>query len=325
MNTPGASQNFSDPTIAATMAELARRWPAIGAAADHPLTEFFIQKRARLPWSRRGRNELLLRQAPYHGMLLLGVLAIYQMSPRFMGLIYLPLILGTALIRRYVRVSKMKDLRWPSDILLASDAGQLEQLRLTPLKWRDLLGLEIALEYCRLQALHRRLIHSAWALLVMSLMGGISGWVFTSLPPQIFEQVQLWPLSVMGAAFMLTVGWYVQLPVIRLELAIQRAERQLFEMRRRLFKGRGLMDWGLMHVLVLLVSIGMMIIIIGMRPGAAVALLLIELVLLGAITIMIWQGQFHAPRQLNEKFEAVAERSNEVFLEILAGGNEDKV
>lgn len=155
--------NFiQDPSIARAIDDLKRRWPAIGAAADHPLTEFFIQRDARKERRRRAIDPKYWRFIIV--ICIFGFFFSMRFSPtamhfymRYNPLIMVLVFLGVALNRKYRKPPKRNDLRSPFHMLAeAGDVSQWAHLWLAPLSYRDVAGTCIGVFY------HARVTKKLW-------------------------------------------------------------------------------------------------------------------------------------------------------------------
>lgn len=133
---------IQDPSIARAIDDLKRRWPAIGAAADHPLTEWFILRRRR-------RNSFFAFPPPWT-MRVLWIWMILMFAYRFRAsgfafmvlalCFFTPVRLPQAITGMFRKKQHVRDVREPADLLRDNDPSHLDQINLTALDFTDLLA-----------------------------------------------------------------------------------------------------------------------------------------------------------------------------------------
>ncbi len=156
---PGQGLMVEDPEVAAAIAELKARWPAIGEAADHPLTEFFYlgAGREEASFGKRGRRgaiffgltkkEILpwlwmpLYVAAFHWnyfFWLLAIIVIYQAWSQRQR-------------RRGKDQERLGGIELSSEpySLLKGDDSQRAEWWLAPLSYREFLGICVGFHYAR--------------------------------------------------------------------------------------------------------------------------------------------------------------------------------
>lgn len=152
---------IEDPAIAGTIADLKRRCPAIGDAADHPLAEFFIHRQKSKP--RRGRQDKLLMGGIWLFLILAFLAGLGYSSSfasffaKYNGFLMIAFFMGGALHRKFRKPPRRNDLTDPIQMLAeAGDVSQWEHLWLAPLAYRDLAGVCLGVYY------HRKTASRAW-------------------------------------------------------------------------------------------------------------------------------------------------------------------
>ncbi len=136
---------ISDPSVAAAIDDLKCRWPAIGRAAEIPLTEHFLQhQRRRIPWRVLLPN---LNGWSSSVMWIWLILFLWSQS-KASRLIILIGIVPLMLVRLVGAIDTIagkrrrhaRNLRDVSDLLRDNDPRQLDQLNLAGLHFTDLLA-----------------------------------------------------------------------------------------------------------------------------------------------------------------------------------------
>lgn len=167
--------NFiEDPDIARAIDDLKRRWPAVGEAADHPLTEWFVRQKPRgIDWNRI--IPIISRITVYCCVFMF---LLYLVPQRFfyftMMIAWCFLWLERGLAKRRVRYKTQRKMRKLRDLLAREcDPGQLEQLWLTPITYRDCAGIHMGAMYDELfnrrKWIGRKII--GWLLLLGVILG----------------------------------------------------------------------------------------------------------------------------------------------------------
>lgn len=177
---------IEDPQIAASIDDLKRRWPDIGAAADHPLTEFFLTRKIT-------RSRILNRTRERIAYFLAAILiycVLWYFFPRFLhhfsGATLLAVFTTVSILSRYSKMETEYNLRNPDQLLNgAGDESQWQQIWLVPLSYRDIAGVNLgcAFHTWRMNAVRDKRIIIAigiltFAVCVYYLCSSFNMWVF---------------------------------------------------------------------------------------------------------------------------------------------------
>lgn len=174
---------IEDPQIAASIDDLKRRWPEIGAAADHPLTEWFIQRMNRNPI--RDAIMSILFMIMFYGPLFVYSQFDIDDFVFFLFIVGWMFLWAIGIIRHNKKTKK--SLMIPGDIYIdGSGASQAQQVWMTPLNFRAFAGIELGKMYYHEHGLKwpRSRTLLAWlgaaalsSVLVWAFQNKIAGWI----------------------------------------------------------------------------------------------------------------------------------------------------
>ncbi len=214
---------FADRSVAAMVEELSRRWPALGVAADHPLTEWLVHRHRRLD---RGWRRFLPELVALATLLAAGLTQL-PLVARSQWLIVLVLLGGlVVLFRRSLSGHHPLELPGRFD---PRQPERLMDLKLTPVTAREVLAIHAAARLAELRQ-SRRLHETGvyWGLLV-----AVACWAYFLLTRLSFSQnPNLALVAVLASAFY--AGSII--PIfssghIQVDLAIRRVIGQFTKLR----------------------------------------------------------------------------------------------
>lgn len=153
-------QNIEDPEVIVALRGMSRRWPRLAAAADHPLTEYFIHRRGRpgliTPLMHNARwivYSILMASAYVVPQILVHKIPGGNVATGIFFYIISALILMSlvALLQRRPVIRAMSS----PDQLISKDPAQNCWIWLSGLRYRDFLGIMVAYNYWLGSGLHR--------------------------------------------------------------------------------------------------------------------------------------------------------------------------
>ncbi|MCE5228067.1 hypothetical protein LLG95_00530 [bacterium] len=304
------AQYIGDPEIARAIDDLKTWWPAIGEAADHPLTEWFIRHQSnkqRTDWSRY--SALLARILVY----LIALSTLYWFLPRYLhGLIYVAGSIVGAIERRIIIRRKQSNIRNLRHLLLREgDAGQLEQLWLTPITYRDCAGIHLGCIYDHIFNPRVRIVRRIvfWGL-ILALV-----WVFNriinSSSASVPNMIAAWIcLIVFGAS----VCFSLSIPAFMLHSALQqiRVER----LRQKALLDETVLDSR--NSVIVAYLIGAMIIAIILMLVAPLYWFVLDFILLASgLSIYGWARSMQT-RELDRYFNEFVETESSSYNELVS-------
>ncbi|MCE5228065.1 hypothetical protein LLG95_00520 [bacterium] len=174
---------------------MAKRWPGIAIAADHPLTDYFVMKRRRGLRARRIPVGEFVWSAGWIG----GVVTFLLLYPYYVSLLVLGLCLIERALHKLIFKKKVGEIAEPIDVLEERAAVKMEQLYLTPMRFSNLLGAS-AVVYYR----HWKRYAAALALLLCAVMAFfmfVTKWYVSQRFPQF-----VWPIHIGLLVIFVAIG-----------------------------------------------------------------------------------------------------------------------
>lgn len=322
-NPKDTAQLISDPAASRAVADLKRRWPAIGAAADHPLTEFFIQRLERKNFRRRGIDAKYKRIAFVvmffaFFFCLRFFPTVMQFYMRYNHLFLVAIFAAVALNRKYRKPPKQHNLKSPFQLLYeAGDVSQWEHLWLAPLSYRDLAGTCIGVVY------HQRTTKKAWAFWLLAWLMVVAAFVM-SFSPQVSRLVvahnqSLLPWLAVGSSLLFVViaalrlirnpAHIVHLTMRRMQTLVIQRQQQFF-IAHKLFWRRGCATMLLIFGIQFNV---MMLIFLRHHKWQAIA---VSLITWGIITLAV--SRHYSKLDMSKRFEDFIARETPEFEQLVA-------
>ncbi|MCE5231044.1 hypothetical protein LLG95_15805 [bacterium] len=230
-----------DPAISPLIDDLKHRWPAIGNAVDHPLTEFFIRRTLRKGIRRRGIDPKFYQIATFLCVVCFFLSIRYfpglaNLYMRFNGLILLLVFGGIALNRKFRKPPRRNDLASPFHMLAeAGDVSQWEHLWLAPLSYRDVAGTCIGVFY-HTRVSKKWLPHLTGAFIVLSVIFLLllNMGAFRNL----IGNQYLFPVIALGSSALFFIAATLSLsrnPAYIVHLAMRRIQTMVIQRQQRFF------------------------------------------------------------------------------------------
>ncbi|MCE5228066.1 hypothetical protein LLG95_00525 [bacterium] len=184
--------NFiEDPAVAAAIADLKSRWPAVGEAADHPLTEFFVRR-----WRVVERRVLWedCKKLSCIALLMAGLWLGFHFTPfQFHFLIWIAVVCAFYLWEKTKRLVKTRDIYSPFHLMTAGgDKSQMEQLWLTPVRFRDYAGIYLGWVYCSRSSSSAKYLNNLVVSVIALFLVYLTGRVFKTFSIPAGHAVAVW-------------------------------------------------------------------------------------------------------------------------------------